>query len=299
MRSVACRLGNELLAENIISVSCRGLIVTRKTGSVTCHSFPSLSSPFTTTAITASARLEGRQGKEMEKEPFYGSPRLKSSASALSTIQSLSLTVYSATKAFVDPERHDMVATLSELTGHVALQNMYNSMMASKTGQRILTERPVVSKATIDIEKLEQMNKNSFGYAYAMFLKRNGFDPDMRADVKYVNDDELKYVMMRYRQSHDYYHVITDLPPTVPGELALKFAELFQTGLPVCALSATVGSFKLADEERKLWRDQYLPWAIKVGKDGEKWMNIYWEEEFDQDLEELRRKIGVVIAPKL
>jgi ubiquinone biosynthesis protein COQ4 len=249
--------------------------------------------------ISQGRDLSTSSSQNEETEPFYGSPRSANSAPKLSTLQSLTLATYSATKAFLDPERHDMVATLSELTGHVALQNMYDSMMADKIGQRILIERPIVSKATIDIHELEQKEKNTFGYAYAMFLKQNDFDPDLRADVKYVQDEELRYVMTRYRQSHDFYHVITDLPPTIPGELALKFAELFQTGLPICALSATVGSLKLDDRERELWKEEYLPWAIKVGKDGGKWINTYWEEEFDTDLQDLRKRLGVVIAPKI
>ena len=234
-----------------------------------------------------------------QKEPFYGSPKPENSAPTLSTIQTLSLTAYSATKAFLDPERHDMVAILSQLTGHVALKNIYDAMMEDETGRRILVERPIVSKAVIDIGELETKPKNTFGYAYAMFLKKNGFDPDCRTDVKYVQDDELRYVMQRYRQSHDFYHTITDLPPTIPGELALKYAELFQTGLPVCALSATVGSWKLDDEERKQWKDAYLPWAVKVGKYGKKWMNIYWEELFDEDIEDLRKELKIVTAPKI
>jgi len=289
MRSIVVRTGKELLTKSTNTIGPAHRIINAAMSS--------------SSSFTFEGEMQQQQQQQQQKnppEPFYGSPRPKhSTVSSMSTIQSLSLAAYSATKAFMDPERHDMVATLSELTGHVALQNMYDSMMSSKTGQRILTERPIVSKATIDIQTLEQMDKNTFGYAYAMFLKKNGFDPDMRADVKYVSHEELRYVMLRYRQSHDYYHVITDLPPTVPGELALKYAELFQTGLPVCALSATVGSLKLGEEERRIWYDAYLPWAVKVGKEGKKWMNIYWEEEFDQDLEGLRKRIGVDIAPKV
>lgn len=233
-----------------------------------------------------------------QEEPFYGSPIPENKPRPLSPLQTLSLTAYSATKAFLDPERHDMVATLSELTGQVALQSMYNTMKEDTDGQRILLDKPLVSKSSIDIDDLRNKGKHTFGYAYAMFLKRNGFDPDLRAEVKYVHDDELRYVMMRYRQSHDFYHVITDLPPTIPGELALKYAELFQTGLPVCALSATVGSFKLEEEERKVWKDLYLPWAIKAGK-GKSWMNVYWEERFDQDIDELREELSIDMAPKV
>eukprot|EP00979_Chaetoceros_neogracilis_P011156 scaffold2708_cov190-Chaetoceros_neogracile.AAC.2 len=231
--------------------------------------------------------------RSLVTEPFYGSPR--EGKTPLSPLQSITLAVYSATNAFINPEKHDMVATLSEVTGTIALQNMYNDMMADPTGQRILTDRPVVDTGSINIEELEKLPTNTFGYGYAMFLKKNGFNPDERAEVKYIADEELAYVMNRYRQSHDFYHVVTDLSPSMPGELALKYAELFQTGLPVCALSATVGSLKLEADERKIWKDKYLPWAIRVGK-GKKWLNVYWEEEFETDLSTLRDKIGVVAA---
>ena len=161
----------------------------------------------------------------LSTEPFYGTPR--DQKQPLSPLQSFTLAAYSATTAFLNPERHDMVATLSEVTGSIALQTMYDGMMADPTGQRILTDRPIVDTNSIDIKALENLPPNTFGYGYANFLKRNGFDPDDRADVKYVVDEELAYVMKRYRQSHDFFHVLTDLPPTVP--------ELFQTGLPVCA----------------------------------------------------------------
>ncbi len=230
--------------------------------------------------------------------PFYGSPR-PSSTPSLSTLQSLTLTAYAATQAFIDPEKHEMVATLSELTGQIALQNMYQTMKNNPTGQRILQTKPIVSKDTIDILTLEQSHKSTFGHAYASFLKENDFDPDLRAKVKYIEDEELKYVMMRYRQCHDFYHVITDLPPTIPGELALKYVELFQTGLPACALSATVGSWKLEGEEREKWRDVYLPWAIRVGKGQTKWINVYWEEMFEWNIEELRRELNIESAPKV
>jgi ubiquinone biosynthesis protein COQ4 len=232
-------------------------------------------------------------------EPFYGNPRQEQNNS-LSPLQSITLAVHSATNAFLDPERHDMVATLAEVTGSIALQSMCNQMMSDPTGQRILNDRPLVNTQSIDISKLANLPSNTFGYHYAKFLQTHKFNPNHRAAVKYIPDPELAYVMTRYRQSHDFFHVLTDLPPTIPGELALKYAELFQTELPICALSSTVGSLKLSSQERQVWKDAYLPWAIRVGTGngtGKKWMNVYWEEEFERDLTELREELGVEVAP--
>ena len=44
---------------------------------------------------------------------------------------------------------------------------------------------------------------------------------------------------------HDFLHVATELPPTVQAEIALKWFEMVQTGLPMCALSAFVGPLRL------------------------------------------------------
>lgn len=53
----------------------------------------------------------------------------------------------------------------------------------------------------------------------------------------------------RYREVHDLWHVLSGLPPTVEGELALKWFELVQTGLPVCALGAVFGPLALPRRE--------------------------------------------------
>ena len=52
-----------------------------------------------------------------------------------------------------------------------------------------------------------------------------------RAPVKFVEDDELAYVMLRYRQVHDFLHVLTGVNTDVVGEIGLKWFEFFQTGL--------------------------------------------------------------------
>jgi len=45
---------------------------------------------------------------------------------------------------------------------------------------------------------------------------------------------------------HDFWHVLCGLPPTVLGELALKWVEMVQTGLPVAAFSGLFGPLALS-----------------------------------------------------
>ena len=39
-----------------------------------------------------------------------------------------------------------------------------------------------------------------------------GYSPNERAEVKYVDDSELAYVMQRYRELHDFLHTLLEMP---------------------------------------------------------------------------------------
>jgi ubiquinone biosynthesis protein COQ4 len=94
---------------------------------------------------------------------------------------------------------------------------------------------------------------------------------------------------------------LTGLPPTVLGELGIKWLELFQTGLPVAALSCTVGSLRLDANDRDILFNQYLPWAIRMSQNSNtsSLLNVYYEKEFDTPLDELRQRLQLEPAPAM
>lgn len=105
------------------------------------------------------------------------------------------------------------------------------------------------------------------------------------------------------------------------GELGLKYVELFETGLPIAALSSTVGSLRLNSSDRQILFNTYLPWAIDVSSSPtstssttndsneqnlqgrpqrrQHLMNVYYEKEFDTPLVELRSRLHLKPAPKI
>lgn len=232
--------------------------------------------------------------------PFYGLPRQEND-----TVDRIRLFLQNAFIAIEDPTRADAVAAVGELTGSIALKQMHAAMEADPVGKVILAERPIVSKATIPYESLIEQGKSAdfndptvtFGAAYGVFLLSNGFDPDERSAIRYISDENLAYVMLRYRQCHDYWHALTGLPPTVLGELGLKWLELFQTSLPLPAIASTVGSLRLARDEQNILWNRYLPWAVAQKLPFCALMNVYYEREFDTPLVELRRRLKLKPAP--
>jgi len=267
-------------------------------------------------------------------------------AAAATAAERLVRTWQHAVTAVRDPTRADAVAAVGELTGRLALSALLQDMRRDPVGRDILRERPLVSKQTIPYERLmrearelrersndesktgdEDSNTNNdatttFGQAYGAFLLQHGFDPDERDPVRYLqaaagDDDDgnttqedLAYVMTRYRQCHDFWHALTGLPPTVAGELGLKWLELFQTGMPLAALSCTVGSLSLLSSSSSrataaadldtVW-NVYLPWARrchwKMGGQPGKLMNVYYEREWETPVVELRQRLGLEVAP--
>merc|ERR1712091_407197 len=102
-----------------------------------------------------------------------------------------------------------MVGLLGEATGGVALGRLRAQLRATAEGRAILETRPVVTATEADAAKLrEDCAPGTFGRAYGEFMGRHGFDADDRAPVTLVDDEELAYVLLRYRQVHDYWHVL-------------------------------------------------------------------------------------------
>lgn len=64
-------------------------------------------------------------------------------------------------------------------------------------------------------------------------------------EVKFLDDPGLAYVMTRYRESHDLVHTILGMPTNMLGEVAVKWVEAFNTGLPMCLGGGVFGAIRL------------------------------------------------------
>jgi ubiquinone biosynthesis protein COQ4 len=195
--------------------------------------------------------------------------------------------------------RIDLIASFGEATAQpYFIDKLRNRMLLNPTGRRILRDRPRLTSTTLDIPRLRKLPKNTVGYTYAAWLDREGVSPDTRAPVKYIDDEECAYVMQRYRECHDFYHALVGLPVFREGEVALKAFEFANTGLPMTGL-AVFSAFTLKKGEWRRFWDVYGPWATRNGAQSDDVINIYWEEELESDIDELRTRLGIEKPPDL
>jgi ubiquinone biosynthesis protein COQ4 len=104
--------------------------------------------------------------------------------------------------------------------------------------------------------------------------------------------------MQRYRECHDFYHCITNLPVRVEYELALKFFEFANLGLPVAFISAAFGHLRLDWATRERLFREYVPWALTCGVSARSLITVYWEERWDMHVTQLKDELGIWDPPE-
>ncbi|KAF2021585.1 ubiquinone biosynthesis protein COQ4, mitochondrial [Aaosphaeria arxii CBS 175.79] len=217
----------------------------------------------------------------------------------LTKLERLGLATGSGLLSFLDPRRADLIAAFGEATAQpYFIYALRDRMLLSPTGRRILRDRPRLTSKSLNIPYLRTLPSNTLGYAYAEWLDREGVSPDTRSAVRYIDNEECAYVMQRYRECHDFYHALAGLPVFREGEVAVKAFEYANTGLPMTGL-AVFSALTLKKAEWRRFIDIYGPWAFRNGARSDDVINIYWEEELETDIDDLRARLGIERPPDM
>jgi ubiquinone biosynthesis protein COQ4 len=186
----------------------------------------------------------------------------------------------------------DLVAALGEVTGYYACRAMRERMLGSDTGRRILKSRTRISSKLLDMERLKGYPEKSFGRQHYLFFDSHGISPDTRSKVQYIEDEELAFVMSRYRDNHDFLHTLSGLPISVVSELGLKWFEFKQTGLPMAFLGSVFGPLALPPSDFGDFYRIYKPWAEFAAHRCAFFMNFEFESLLEHDIDDVRRMMN-------
>ncbi|GAA6064220.1 hypothetical protein JCM10212_003829 [Sporobolomyces blumeae] len=252
--------------------------------------------PFNLAASSSSPSSTTHDPASWDRRDSQGNPTYDGKVE-INLFQRALLAVGSGVMGLVDTSRHDMVAVLSETTSGPFLTRLRTVMRSTPSGREILRDRPRITERSINLDRLAELRRGTFGREYYEWLKRNKVTPDTRDPVRYISDPELAYLMQRYRESHDFYHVLLGFGVSLPAELVVKWFELANFNLPVAFLSSVFGPLRMDRGARaRLW-DTYGGWALRAGGKAECLISVYWEKEWETDIDELRARYGVERPP--
>lgn len=211
----------------------------------------------------------------------------------------------SAIGSLLNPENNNYIVTLGESTAtEKFLNSLRTKMLHNPTGRRILRERPYITSESLEMVKLAKYPPNSFGRVYYEWMKTNGVSPDTRVDVRYIDNEELSFIFQRYRQGHDFIHTLANLPIWREGEIAVKWFEYLNMGVPFAGMGAVFSPWtvKKSSERERLF-NIYYPWALECTSNMESkgicLINVMWEEILDRDVDELRNELGITVPPNM
>ncbi|MBD2691835.1 Coq4 family protein [Anabaena catenula] len=93
--------------------------------------------------------------------------------------------------------------------------------------------------APINLDELSKLPEGTLGNVYATEMKSRGFDPNFYKKVPVV--DDISYLKMLWRTTHDIYHVVAGFETDVLGELGLQAFVLAQTPIPISIMLVSFG----------------------------------------------------------
>lgn len=216
----------------------------------------------------------------------------------LSLVQRAFLLSYFGVQSVLDPTKANLVAGFNDtINTKFFTQALLMKMLSTPHGKLLMKTKPLLSTQTLNLPGLLKLPENTMGHAYAKFMTHHSYSPDERTVVRFTTNADLAYISARYRQVHDFWHVLVALPTSVLGEVALKAFEASHTNLPSAIVSATIGTLPLTFSEKSLYLHHYLPWAISAGIDCNDLLSFDYEGHLSSDLNEVRQLLRICKAP--
>lgn len=198
-----------------------------------------------------------------------------------------------------DPDDTKQFFRFIEALGSRAPAGFTASFALSRSGARLLAERPDILARLQDRAWLASLPAKSLGRAYLAFMQRDNLSPEFLVEASNVGEagdtlpDEADYVGRRMRDTHDLWHVVTGYGGDLLGEAAVLTFTFAQTTNFGIGVFAGIAAF-LADEPdaRRLLLDAFARGLRAAWLPG-----VEWEKLLAEDLDAVRLQLRVGAPP--
>lgn len=174
-----------------------------------------------------------------------------------------------------------------------ASQLSFNFIKSQPGVKEIIQERYLATLPSL--ETLARYPENSLGYCLAAYLKKFNFTPDFYRSLE-VKDD-LSYLYLRRRQTHDIWHIITGFGTDPASELGLKAFELAQTRSPMSVIILAGGLLRtiLKTPEQLVEVLDRIAVGYRMGVNAKSFLAQKWEDRWQKPVAQWRKELGVEV----
>jgi ubiquinone biosynthesis protein COQ4 len=186
-----------------------------------------------------------------------------------------------------DPEKTDQVLVFSTYANAGSTKDRIHRFLDDPRGRRLFDEHRTIDGHSVDLDALGRLPEGTLGRAYADFLRSRGLSPDVFENPpENVRDPEMSYVIMRLRQTHDLWHVVTGYDTDPASEVALQAFTYGQLGAPSSGILAVLGTLRGSRLKPTLAVD--VAKGYRLGRRAERLAIFPWEDHWATPLSEVR-----------
>ncbi|MBX3200672.1 MAG: hypothetical protein KF894_21220 [Labilithrix sp.] len=189
-----------------------------------------------------------------------------------------------------DHGRLDQVLVMTQAINAGTVARAVQRFSETDEGRRLFAERPRIDRAHVDFDALRRLPDGTLGREYTRFLDDNGISPDAFEELPAIGDERAALIMLRMRQTHDLWHVLTGYAPDVRGELLLQAFMYAQVRIPSALVLVAFGTLRWMKLERSYFAA--LRRAYRRGLAASFLPTFRWEEHWETPVDELRRSLA-------
>jgi ubiquinone biosynthesis protein Coq4 len=150
----------------------------------------------------------------------------------------------------------------------------------------------------IDLEKLNQYPKGSFGWEYAQHMKTNHLKP-FNVSPQLEDIAKRNVFALRYAVTHDIFHVLLEFDTSYAGEIGVLAFAAEQDYSPLLKVSLALA---------KVLYPVLAPWQLKeifanlrkgqkLAKKAKFLLGVRFEEYWERPLSEVKAELGLTAQP--
>lgn len=211
------------------------------------------------------------------------------------TTRELLLVLGAFVRVLRDSNRIDDIHLVADITGRGRFERVLTELRRREEGRELLCDRPTLGSGDIDLEAMRALRPATLGGALARHLDAHRLELyDGPPSSVHLRDADVRYLVHRYRQLHDIWHVLLGLGTAGHEEVLVHAFTLGHLRLPNSALIVVFGGLEHMLFERRwqalrrdLWR------AYERGRHASDLLTFPWPESWALPLDEVRRRVNV------